>query len=387
MRAALHLRLLEARRRGGLPLFAAAAVGVGAVAFAGTDTVEGSYGLASDIAAALAYLGAIFFGAYPLASDRERKRSFVPAASPVTAWGWALGNAAGAAVAAGAAALVLFAAAGTGTALRGGIETREAIRLPDAAGIRWLPLKGSGSVFRIRLDPDVEYVRIVTQAHLVADETVGTPDAAVLEIGGRTYPVFWHSNLLVPVTQNPLEIYNTTPDFTVGLVKREFRALAGRRPFLVNALGAGVAPALCAAALAALGAAAGAHLSAPVAALLLALLLLLASLKGFLLEMFAYEASLARAQQAQGAGQADDHGHDHTHAPPGEPPGRTAAKRAVEAILGGLPDLPDFDRCDRVALGEWTGVRRGGPGAGVLAVGLALATLVGGAGVHLRRTP
>jgi len=56
-------------------------------------------------------------------------------------------------------------------------------------------------------------------------------------------------------------------------------------------------------------------------------------------------------------------------------------------VLAALPDLPDYDRCDRVALGEWTGVRRGGPGAGILAAGLALATLLGGAGVRLRRTP
>jgi hypothetical protein len=223
---------------------------------------------------------------------------------------------------------------------------------------------------------------------LRAESEVGTPDAAVLEIDGRPYPVFWRTTLRVPVQGRVLEIRNTTPDFSVVVDKREFRALGAPRPFLANALGAGVGPALGAAALAAVGAAAGAHVSASVAALLTALLLLLASLKGFLHEVFAHEESLARAQERSAeVAPGEGHGHPHHHGPDTDLPGREAAKEAVGAILAALPDLAELDRTDRVALGEWTGLAGGGAGAVTCGAALALAALLGGLGVHLRRTP
>ncbi|MFI5402274.1 MAG: hypothetical protein ACHQ1G_05005, partial [Planctomycetota bacterium] len=70
MTAALLLRLRELRRRGGPALLAATAVAIFLVAFAGPG-----YGLASDLAVTLGYGAALLCGAFPLAIDRERRRS------------------------------------------------------------------------------------------------------------------------------------------------------------------------------------------------------------------------------------------------------------------------------------------------------------------------
>ena len=72
MRAALRLRLLEARRRGGWWLLGIGVAVVSWVAWAGGETPDGRYGLATDLAAAFTYLAAVFFGALPLATDREK---------------------------------------------------------------------------------------------------------------------------------------------------------------------------------------------------------------------------------------------------------------------------------------------------------------------------
>lgn len=365
MRAAFRLRLLEARRRGGVPLLAAALLAVAAVARWSGDTPDGRYGLASDLAAALGYLCAVFYGAFPLAIDRERKRSYLPSASPVRPWSWALGSAAGAAAVAGLATLVLFAAAGAGATLGGGVPTHAVGRLPAELGTLWLPVPPIRAEGAARM-------RLVFRTWLVAADPQGAPDAARVEVDGRAYVVYPDVPLTVPVEGDVVRIRNLSPEFAVGLVAREVRSLEEPRPFLANAVLAGVPPALGAAALAALGAAAGANLTAPVAALLTALVLVLASLKGFLGETLAFQGAAAHA--GEGAAAPSD-------------ATREAARALVTAMLAGLPDLAELDRSGQVALGEWTGLRRSGRALGILGLALLAATALGGLGVHLRRIP
>ena len=368
MRAALRLRLLEAWRRGGMILLL---VGVGLVVtvslFAGA-TPDGRYGLASDLAATLGYLGAVFYGAFPIAIDRERKRSYLPSASPVTPWAWALGNGFGAAAAAGLAAFLFFAAAGIGTAAGGGIATHQTYG-SRSRGASWL----SGETpRRIRIHDDVTSARLVFRTALVTEHVVGTPDAATVEVNGRLHEIYPDLPITVPVASPHIVITNRSPEFRVGIVMHEMIALGRERSFLGNALGAALAPALGAAALAAVAVAAGANLTAPVAALLAVVLLFVASLKGFLHDTLTHEGAV-RASREKSV----------------EPnPLRDAARGVVKSVLAVLPDLSELDRTDRVAAGRWTGVRKSGrPAALILLVSLALAGLLGGLGVHARRMP
>jgi len=367
MWAAVRLRLLEARRRGGLWLLGGAVVVVLLVAHFGGDTVDGRYGLATDLAAALGYLAAVLFGAFPLAIDREKRRAYLPGASPVSPWAWAGGNALGAAVVGGAAAFLLFAAAGIGTTLSGGIETNAVTRV-GGQGTTWLPVDIKSA------PPDGQRIRLDFRAYLVVEDAVGTPDAATVEVDGRRYDIYPGQTLVAPIDPPSVPIRSLSPEFAVGVVSDKIRVLRSERSFLLNALGASLPPALAAAAVAAFGAAAGANLSAAVAALLTALVLLLASLKGFLLESFAHEGTMQAAVAHERA--------------PSEPTAvRRVAKRMVQAMLAPLPDLSDFDRTDRVALGEWTATRRSGAAAVVLLAALGLAAALGGLGVRARRTP
>ena len=372
MWAAARLRLLEARRRGGLWLLGGAAFVILLVARFGGDTVDGRYGLATDLAAALAYLAAVFFGAFPLAIDRERRRTYLPAASPVSPWAWAAGNALGAAVVGGAVAFLLFAAAGIGTAWSGGIETAAVTRM---AGHGTFYLHPGQTQPVAGVPADARQVRLLLRVYLDAEDAVGTPDAATIEVDGRKYEVYPDQTLVAPITPPDVKIHNLSREFVVGVVRDQMRVLRSERRFLPNALGASLPPALAAAAVAAFGAAAGANLSAALAALLTTLVLLLASLKGFLIESFAHEGK-TQAAMAQ-----------HEHAASEPTAVRRAAEGMVQAVLTLLPDLSDLDRTDRVALGEWTGARRLGSAALVLLAALACAAALGGLGVHARRTP
>lgn len=375
MWAALRLRLTEARRRGGLWLLGGAVLVVLLVARLGGDTVEGRYGLATDLAAAFAYLAAVFCGAFPLAIDRERRRAYLPSASPVSPWAWAAGNGLGAAVTGGMAAFLLFAAGGFGTLWSGGIETNAVTRM-KGHGTLWLK---PGEVEPVSdLPADARRIRLPLRVYVQVEDVVGTPDAATIEVDGHEYDAYPGQTLAAPITPPDVTIRNLSPEFAVGIVVDQMRVLRYERSFLLNALGASLAPALAAAAVAAFGAAAGANLSAAVAALLTTLVLLLASLKGFLLESFAHEGT-TRAAMAQG--------HDHGHAPETPAPAREAAKGLVRAMLALLPDLGDLDRTDRVALGEWTATRRSGASALILLGALLFAAVLGGLGVHARRTP
>jgi len=384
--AAVRLRLLEARRRGGVTLLVVGVAVVFAIARLGTDTVAGSYGLATDIAATLGYLGAVFLGAFPLASDRERKRAYLPGASPVSPWTWGLGNALGAALVVGAATLLLFVAAGLGTSLRGGIETH-AVTRPARSGTLWLR---PGQRLAIPVPAKAKRLRLPTRTHLAADETVGTPDAATLEVDGEAYSVAWNQALVVEVERSPVVVVNRSPEFVVGIVADDVRAFVEPRGFLGNAAVSAVPPALGAAALAAFGCAAGAHLAGAVAALLTAVVLLLASMKGFLLETIEHEGG-ARAAREAGQDPHEHHHHHHDrHAPRVDLEGTVAsevAKAFTRALLAALPDLGALDRTDRVALGEWTGPGATSRALLCLTAALALAAGVGGLGVYLRRTP
>jgi hypothetical protein len=375
MRAALRLRLTEARRRGGLWLLGGAAIVVLLTARFGGDTVEGRYGLATDLAAALAYLAAVFFGALPLAIDRERRRAYLPAASPVSPWAWAAGNAMGAAVVGAAAAFLLFVAAGIGTAWSGGIETHAVTRM-KGHGTFWLKPGEAAPVGNI--PADAREVRLPLRVYVKVENVVGTPDAATIEVDGHSYDGYPDQTLAAPVTPPDVTIRNLSPEFYVGIVRDGMRVLRSERSFLLNALGASLPPALAAAAVAAFGTAAGANLSAAVAALLTVLVLLLASLKGFLLESFANEGKTQAAR-------AHDEAHDLAPHEPGAV--HRAAERLVQATLTPLPDLGDLDRTDRVALGEWTATRGSGRAALVLLAALVVAAAAGGLGVQGRRTP
>lgn len=366
MRAAALLRLRELRRRGGLALLAVAGVAVFLVALGG-----GGYGLASDLAVTLGYVAALLSGAFPLAIDRERRRSHLLCASPVAPWAWALGSAAGAGAASAVATFVLFAAAGLGAAAAGGIETHVAYPL-NAHGTLWLTPGRP-----IKLPPDARALKTEVRAYLTAEDAVGTPGSVALRVDGRDVRVLAGEPIVLEATPPSIEITNPDATRVVGIVADRTAALGAARPFVWNALLVGVAPALAAFALAALGAAAGANLTAPVAALLAVTFLLFASLKGFLLETLAHEGEIAAAVAAVE--------HDEDHRP--VRPAPAAVRSAMRGLLAVLPDLPAFDRSDRAARGEWAGLGRAGRAAAFAGFGLLCAAALGGLGVLLRRTP
>jgi hypothetical protein len=379
MRAALRLRWLEARRHGGGPLLLAAAAIVLLVALFGGETVDGRYGLATDLAATFTYLAAVFFGALPLAADREKKRAFLPGASPVSPPAWAVGNALGAAAVTTCAGLVLFLAAGVGAALGGGIETHETFAFGHH-GTQRLPVRLKG------MPADTTKLRILPRVMIRGPDRVGATDSAPVEVGGKRYDFFPDTPIVVPVEGSVVVLKNLGRDHLVGIDLRSTRALAGDHAFLLNAAAAGVPPTIGAAALAAFGAAAAANLGGGVAALLTALVLVLAAMKGFLLDTIEHEGALEQAKQDHGTVVLDEHGHEHGHAA-GDSPARVAARAMVKALLGVVPDLGSLDRTDRVALGEWTALKKSGHALLFLALSLFVAAVVGGIGVHERRLP
>lgn len=369
MSAALLLRLKELGRRGGPALLAAAAVVIFLVGIS-------SYGLASDLAVTLGYVAALLCGAFPLAIDRERRRSHLVQASPVAPWAWALGSATGAGAAATAATLVLFAAAGLGGAAGGGVPTSVAH-----------PVGGSGTVWltpelRIEdLPDDARALRTEVRAYFRAEDQPGAPSAVALDVDGKEIDVATNQTVVLPARAPAVALKRVADEVTVGIVAERTRVLGAERPFLGNALLAAVAPAVAAFALAALGVAAGANLSAPVASLLVVTFLLVASLKGFLLETWEHEGKVAAAV----AGEEHDHGDHggHDHAPIRRP---RAVEAAMRTLLGAVPDLPALDTSDRVARGEWAGAGRLPDALPFAGVALLLAAALGGVGVFLRRT-
>ena len=378
MGAALRLRLREVRRRGGLWLLAASMIAVLLVSLFGGETVDGRYGLATDLAATLGYAVAVFVGAFPLALDRENRRSYLPSASPVPPWSWALGNALGAAIAVFTFALCLYVAAGIGAAARGGIDTYRVSRFERSGS---LTLPSGPQPVSIELPPGTTHIRILPRTYLVEERAVGSRDAALIDVDGDSFEVHHDRPITLPVRNNPVLLRNRSPDFAVTLDLDSFRALYEERAFAPNAMLASIPPALGAAALAALGAAAGAHLGAPVAALVLTLLLLLASLRGFLIESIEYEGTLRRSRTEAHAG--------HDHGPPVDfdRPGRAFAKGAVRGMLELVPPIGELDRTGEVSIGEWVGTSRFLRGAIYLALALGFSGIVGGIGIHLRRTP
>jgi len=370
MRAALRLRWIETRRRGG-PWFAAlAAAAVLLVSLFGGETVAGRYGAATDLAATLSYVAAVFAGAFPLAIDRERRRSYLPGASPVAPWAWALGNALAAAGAIFLLALSLYAAAAVGAAARGGVETHR-VTSTGRSGSAPLP-------WNITVPEETTAIRFKPRTYLLDGRSAAE---ARVRVDGEELAVHHDRPVTVPVRGNPVRLENRSPEYAVAVDLASFRALYEEKPFLSNSLLAAVPPALGAGALAAIGVAAGAHLGAPVAALLLALLLLLSSMRGFLLDMIEHEGTLRRARETT----ALHHGHAHAADP--APPGRAFAKGAVKALLDLVPPIGPLDRTGEVATGEWVGDARVAPGTAMLLGALALAAAFGGIGVHLRRTP
>lgn len=381
MGAAISLRLREARRLGGLPLLAIAASVVLLVSLFGGTTVDGRYGLATDIAATLSYGAALFLGAFPLAVDREKRRSYLPSASPISPWAWALGNAMGSAIAIFILAVTLYSVAALGAQLRDGVETYRVAKIGREGTVM---LNAGPRPTRVRVPEGATHVRLVVRTYLVADEKVGSEAAAMVGVDGRAVEVYPDRPVIVPIRNNPVLLRNRSPAYAVMLDVGKFRALFEQRSFGVNAVQAGIPPALAAAGLAALGTAAGAHLAAPIAALVLIALLLLASLRGFLLEIIEHEGAL---RQQQGA--VIDHG-DHTHAAPTVNPGssgRAFAKGAIAGLLDLVPDIGRLDRTGEVGTGFWVGWARVGPAALLLAVALVCAAVLGGLGVQMRRTP
>jgi len=336
-----------------------------------------SYGIASDLAVTFGYVFALCCGAFPLAIDRERRRSHLMGASPVAPWAWALGSGMGAGLAALVATLVLFAAAGIGGAAAGGVETRVAHPIAAHGTVWLLPARRIDN-----LPPEAEALRTEVRTYR-REDAVEAPGDVALRVDGREVSVPTWQTATLPARAPEVEIRSERPDLLVGIVADRTRILGEERSFLANALLAGLAPALVAFGLAAVGVAAGANLSAPVAALLAGTLLLAASLKGFLLDTWEHEGTVAAAVAGE-----EHEGHD--HAPVGRAP--EAVRSLMRAILEVLPDLPALDASDRVARGEWAGAGLGRSArlAGALrlaAVGLACAGALGGIGVFLRRTP
>lgn len=375
MRAAALLRLRELRRRGGVVLLALSSAAVFLVGLS-------SYGLASDVAVTLGYVGAIFLGAFPPAIDRERRRSHLTLASPVPPWAWALGSALGVGAGALLATFVLFAAAAGGAAAGGGIPTSEVYPLNERATI-WLLGER-----RIKLPADAHALRTHVRAFPAGGAQAEAPSAVALLVDGRERTVPTDQSVVLPATPPSIRIGNPEGALVVGLAGDRTGALGADRPFLLNALLAGIAPALAAMGLAALGFAAGAGLSAPVAALLTATLLVAASLKGFLLEAWEHEGKVAAAV-AEEEHEHEGHDHGHDHGPVAVTP--SPVRSAMRGLLWVLPDLPAFDASDRVAGGEWAGGLRGKArllgAARLAAMGLLCAAALGGLGIRLRRTP
>lgn len=366
MLPAIRLRLLEAARRGGLPLLGVAALGVALLGALGDDPPGARYALATDLAAALAYLAALFFGALPLAGDRERRRALLPAATPVTPFAWAAGNALGAALLVGGGALVLFLAAAAGPSLGGGMEARVAGRL-DADRTVWLR---RGRPLRIALQPGAERLRFRFRvAH--AGDLRGTADTFTIAADGVPYTTIVGRHTEVPARGDVLVVENVEPSALVGIDPEETRWLGEDRPFLLNALAAGAGPALGAAALAAFAAACSAALAGPVAALVAACVLLLGAMRGFLLD--------AVVEEPRPAAQVVGHGHGAVAEPP------ALARAVLRPTLAMVPDLHAIDATARAARGEWVG-SEGARGAAPLLLGsMAIACLLGGAGVRFRR--
>lgn len=379
MRAAISLRLRETRRRGGLWVLAVCGTVVLLVSLFGGATVDGRYGLATDLAATLSYVAAVFLGAFPLALDREQRRSYLPSASPVAPWRWALGNAAGAAIAVGILGVTLYAAAGIGAAARGGIDT---YRVSHFGREGTIPLHAGRDPTKIHVPDGTTHIRLRARTYLVAEDSTGTEEAAIVDVDGTPVKVHHNRPVIAEVRNNPVLLLNRSASFAVAIDIGTFRALFERRSFLLNALQAGLPPALAAAGLAALGAAAGAHLGAAVAALLLAALLLMSSMRGFLLETVQYEGSLRRQQEASHTD------HEHTESTVSEnAPGRAFAKSAISGLLTIVPAINDLDRTGEVSTGFWVGPSRIKDAALLLLIALGCAAVFGGAGVHLRRTP
>ncbi|HEX5137038.1 MAG TPA: hypothetical protein VFY93_08710 [Planctomycetota bacterium] len=372
MRAAALLRLRELRRRGGLLLLAVACVAVFLVGL-------GSYGLASDLAATVGYAAAVLVGAFPLAIDRERRRSHLALASPVSPWAWALGSALGVGAGAGLAMFLLFAAAACGGAAAGGVPTHEAYPLNASTTIWILPER------RITLPPDARAFRTEVRAYVAGEAQADPPSTVPLLVDGAERYVATDQPVVLPAAPPSILLGNPGTTFLLGIAGNRTAALGAERSFLGNALLAGVGPALAAMGIAALGIAAGAGLSAPVAALLVATLLLAASLRGFLLEAWEHEGKVAAAVTEEE--REDPEGHGHRHRTIAEVP--SGVRTAMRAVLGILPDLPAFDASDRVARGEWAGSRlkRFLGAAQLLGMGLLLAAALGGLGVRKRRAP
>jgi len=376
MLPAVRLRLVETLRRGGATLAAVAAAGVLLAGVAGDDPPGARYALATDLAAALAYLFAVFLGAFPLAADRERRRSLLAASSPTSPWAWAAGNAAGAAVAVALIATALFAAAALGPALRGGVETRMAGGL-EGSGVVWLR---RGEPRSIRLLPGVERMRI--RFHVAyPGELRGTADAFRVAADGVPTTTIVGRTTELSASGERLRVENLEESMILGIDLGEARWLGERRSFLANALLAGAGPALGAAALAAFATACSAALTGPVAALLATLVLLLGGLKGFL------ETTIEEGARRP-AVHAHDEAGDRAHGAPGPRASRgsAAARRGMKLLLRAVPDFAAIDPTARASTGEWIGGRGAGTGALLLGASLLLAAALGGVGLRTRRS-
>ncbi len=372
MLAALRLRLTEGWRRGGLVLLLVGAGIVFAVARWGDDTVSGRFSLATDLAIVFGYVAAVFYGAFPIAADRERRRALLAASSPTRPVAWALGNALGAAALVGAAVVVFLAAATAGTAAAGGIATYETGGF-NAKGIFRLPPPGEEER-TIDVREGVQRLRLALRADPLGD-VEGTSDVLAVEANGKIHKAPFGHTMEIEVEPGRLVLWNMTRGYDVGIVIEDTRVLRAEASFLGNSLLNSVGPGLGAAALASIGAAMGALFTGPVAALVTALLLLLASLSGFLLEA-AQHGGTAREQHEHAA---------HPKRPEPDAGVRDASRAFIATVLEFVPDLHKLDGYGRVALGEWNGLGGAHPAWRHVLIALLSAALLGGWGVHTRR--
>ena len=386
MRTALSLRVREAWRRGGAALLATAFTGVFLIAALGGESAAARYAFATDLAAALAFVGALFYGALPLATDRERRRLLIPCASPVTPASWALGNALGAAVVGALLAALLFAAAGLGTAVGGKAGAHKAWTLrrdlyatfhrsgQDAPykegraknGVHWVA--PNEWIHILELGSDVRSVRFKTRAAPVA-QIEGTPTHVTIVTDDAHKPVvtpiggfFEAPRGLVGVS-----LQNKTADLYLGLVLDRSVALGDPVSFPLTALMTGLPIALGVAFLAALAATAAALLSGPVAALFAGVVLILGALRGFLLDAIQH-AGAAHAGEGTGL--------------------QETSSGFIELLLGAIPDLSSLDHSASLSRGEWMAAAIGTSllsGALFLCSAALLAFVVGGYGVRTRR--
>ncbi len=366
--AAFRLRWLEARRRGGLWLVLGTALLVFWVAWRGGDSVGGRFGFAGDIAGLFTFALAIFFGAFPLAVDRERRRAYLASASPASPLGWTFGNVLGAAATAALAGFFLHGAAAAGAAAGGGIETFEMTRIGSAARTLWLP--DAPRRIRIEVPADAHSLRARPVVYArVAEE--GSSGRASVFVGQDEVEIVHERPWTTSITPPFVELGSADPAFAVGVPLASIRALGAPRSFLANALRAAVAPAIVAAGVAALAVAAAAHLTAGVAALTVIVLVLLGALKPFVLDSLAEERGAIAA--APGAAAAAD------RAP-------AAARAFVKGALFVVPDLTRANLRARVIAGEWLRGRAWRHPAVMTGICLILGTLLGAWGVHRRRT-